>query len=117
MLLEAQTPQGRIIRDAMESWYAITFSRDDILAHKHITVQREFERLFMLSRAGKDAAMFSNVDPTEDTRYYLSPKATRFSMDLIKGWSGQPCEPPNPADLVLLVGHSDAWSTVFPSAA
>ena len=86
------------------SWYCVTFSNDDVMAHKHIAMQYEFQALLFADRGPQDAAIFFNNDLALGHQYYFSPSAVSFSMQLIGRYQGQPCPPPDPAALSLFAG-------------
>jgi hypothetical protein len=98
----------------MENWHEVTFSDDDIAAHRHMRLQQEFEALFMANHGPADAALFDNEDITQGHRYYFSPGAVRFCGQLLTRWGGFQCPRPRLADLgALLVGNADAKKTLF----
>jgi hypothetical protein len=110
-------PRSREIRGIMESsgpsWYRVTLSNSDVVARRHMDLQKEFETLFLAHQWPTQAAMFASVD-TLAHHFYFSPAAVTFSGDLIAHYGGTECAQPEVTDLVLLVGNPGWKEAIFP---
>ncbi|MDD3427441.1 MAG: hypothetical protein PHQ76_04205 [Caldisericia bacterium] len=45
------------------NWYKIELTNDDVINGKLILIQNEYEKIFMLNRAPKEAAIFASSYP------------------------------------------------------
>ena len=98
---------------AVTAWYRVTLSNSDVVARRHMELQRAFETLFLANQWPKQAAMFANVD-TLAHHFYFSPGAVEIARELIAGYAGTECAQPEVSDLVLLVGNPGWREVIFP---
>jgi hypothetical protein len=94
-------------------WHRVTLSNSDVVARRHMELQKEFETLFLAHQWPSKAAMFASVD-TLAHHFYFSPAAVAFSGDLIARYGGTECAQPEVNDLVLLVGNPGWKASIFP---
>jgi hypothetical protein len=101
------------MRAAVTAWYRVTLSNSDVVARRHMELQKGFETLFLANRWPTQAAMFANVDSLAH-HFYFSPGAVEIASDLIARYSGAECAKPEVSDLVLLVGNPGWREAIFP---
>ncbi len=90
------------------NWMKVAMTVDDIKFCKHMSLQDEFEKAFMLTMAPQDAAMFQNDSSFGEYGYYFSPGAAAIFSVQLEIWNAIKCESPPSEETSLLVGHSDA---------
>ena len=95
------------------AWQRVTLSNSDVVARRHMELQKEFETLFLAHQWPSQAAMFASVD-TLAHHFYFSPGAVAFSGDLISRFGGVECAQPEVSNLVLLVGNPGWKDAIFP---
>jgi len=95
------------------AWHRVTLSNSDVVARRHMELQKAFETLFLAHQWPSQAAMFASVD-TLAHHFYFSPAAVGFSADLIAHYGGAECAQPEVSDLVLLVGNPGWKEAIFP---
>jgi hypothetical protein len=93
-------------------WYRVTLSNSDVVARRHMELQKAFERLFLAHQWPSQAAMFASVD-TLAHHFYFSPGAVGIARDLIARYAGTECVRPEASDLVLLVGNPGWKEAIF----
>jgi hypothetical protein len=99
---------------ALTVWYRVTLSNSDVVARKHMELQKAFETLFLANQWPRQAAMFANVD-TLAHHFYFSPGAVEIARELIARYAGTECAKPEVSDLVLLVGNPGWKEAIFPA--
>ena len=99
----------------MGTWYEITLTDEDVSAHRHMQLQKEFMARFLVCDPPKEAAMFDDRGVVKGHHFYFSPSAGEFCLSLIARWKGQPCDRPKLENIGLLVGHESAWADLFGS--
>jgi hypothetical protein len=99
---------------AVTAWYRVTLSNSDVVARRHMDLQKAFETSFLAHQWPSEAAMFASVD-TLAHHFYFSPGAVAIASDLITHYAGSECERPEPSDLVLLVGNPGWKDAIFPA--
>jgi len=100
------------MRAAVTAWYRVTLSNSEVVARRHMELQKAFEKLFLANQWPKQAAMFANVDSLAH-HFYFSPGAVEIASDLISRYSGTECAKPEVTDLVLLVGNPGWKEAIF----
>lgn len=88
-------------------WYKVQMSMDEVAEGSGMLLQDEFARLFREAVAPRDMALFSGTSGGLGN-YFLSPGAEPYTADLRATYGATECERPS-GEMVLLVGHSDAW--------
>ncbi len=96
-------------------WSLVHMSTDEIAAGKHIQLQVAFEAMFRARNAPKDAAMFGNRFVEDDYTYYFPPGASSFFSVVMSGFGARGCTEPDRELVSLLVGNSDAVTSLLRS--
>jgi hypothetical protein len=80
-------------------------------------LQNDFETLFTINGAPKDAALFGSKD-VEHCFFYFSPAAVKIAGGLIQHFGGLPSPPPfeDERTPLLLVGQADALELLLKDA-
>lgn len=93
----------------MTRWMVVKLSDNDIDKARSFRLQGQFEAIYSVALAPKDAALFSNKRPTKDNHlFYFSPKAAEIFARLLPQYNATPCLVPLRASVSLLIGHADA---------
>ena len=91
----------------MATWYKVVLSGEDVSAGKHMTLQEEFQNLFMVNLGQQDAAMFTTSrELRAPYPYFFSPGAASIAKLLIDRYRGVECAAPEASELSLLVGNA-----------
>src|SRR5258707_13042946 len=102
---ESPVPALRILEGeeemrAVTAWYRVTLSNSDVVARRHMELQKSFETLFLANQWPKQAAMFANVDSLAH-QFYFSPGAVAIGSALFALFSGTECAKPEGEGLCL----------------
>jgi hypothetical protein len=97
----------------MDSWYKIEFSRNDVIAGKHMTLLQEVRGIFSVNGCPKDAAMFTNSDHSFPAYFFFSPGAVRIAKAPIARYAGVSCEAPLVSAVSLSLGDSSLTEIPF----
>jgi hypothetical protein len=89
-------------------------SNADVVARRHMDLQKAFETHFLANQWPDRAAMFASVE-TLAHHFYFSPGAVEIAAALLADYNAADCSPPEVSDLVLLVGNSGWKETIFPA--
>lgn len=93
-------------------WFKVTLSAGECGTGGR-ALQNDFETLFTINGAPKEAALFGSKD-VEHCFFYFSPGAVAIGRGLIQHFGGIPC--PSLTEVehtpLLLVGHADALEMV-----
>jgi hypothetical protein len=98
-------------------WFTVTVPAAECGTKARI-LQNDFEALYTVNRAPKDAALFTITSP-EHSSFFFSPGAVTIARGLIQQFGGVPSAPPSEHEhsLVLLVGLPATISVLSKMAA
>lgn len=100
----------------MDSWYKVSLSQEDLIAGKHLVLLQEVRALFMAYRDHKDAAVFTNTNPSFSAYYFFSPEAARIAKSVVERYAGMPCDAPSATEMALSLGNSNTDEIPFANA-
>jgi len=88
------------------SWKRVTLTNQDIMASKHMRLQDEFAKIFMLKGAPAAAVMYGAMKVRDRGNYYFTPAAAAFAGNLLHSYGAVDCEEPDVRSLATLVKNS-----------
>lgn len=93
------------------TWFKVDLKNEDVLNGKVFSIQNEYEKIFMLNSAPKEAAIFASRYPNKEniTTIYFSPEAARISKAILTLYKFQACDKPNKDEVALLIGNTTDW--------
>ena len=94
------------------SWYKVTFSVREMADGRHRVLCNEFNKVFTLAGAPRDAGLFSDADVMLNA-YYFSPGAAAIAMPLILSYAGAECGAPSRSSLRHVAAHDEAGNIPF----
>jgi len=96
-----------------QQWYKIIFSHSQITAGDDSELVNMFNKIFMQFEAPQNFALFSEIPEFgPDLIFYLSPAASKDMGNIIRKYSGTPCEKPENVKLRLLVGYQSVEKNI-----
>ncbi|MEY2413470.1 MAG: hypothetical protein QOD84_2076 [Acidobacteriaceae bacterium] len=70
--------------------------------------------IWKASRVPRDAALFSNHDPSYEHEFiYFSPGAAKIAKSIVDEFKGIACSAPAFVGTALLIGHADARQSLL----
>jgi len=88
----------------MMSWHTFTLTRAQRVACEN-ELQMAFDLCFAAAAGPDDMALLTADGADGERRYYASPGMLPWAANLLTQYGAQPCAPPVPAGLRLVVGH------------
>lgn len=95
-------------------WYRIGLQASQIAAHEHERLRLLFGALFMTARM--PAGMTLWIRPRDDggADLYLPPRSMLYAKDLLRYYTGHPCDPPGPNTVQPFAGDGDRQQPLNP---
>src|SRR5919112_4916224 len=95
------------------NWRKITLSNDQVQMGAIWNVQNTFVERYLAHNLPKGVVLLENYnanvfDPVMTHEYYFSPDAIPLFEDLIRQYSNEPCDEPDPAHTKFYLGD-EAW--------
>jgi hypothetical protein len=87
-------------------WKKVTLTREEIMASKHMRLQEEFTKIFMLKGAPAAAAMYCTMGQRDRGNYYFTPAAATLARNLLRSFRAVDCAAPDVRSLAVLVKNS-----------
>lgn len=89
----------------VDPWYCIRLSREEYEAGDSCVIQAVFQESFIARNGPRGAALYGAWDKEgKSFVLYFTPQTRACARALLKGYSAEPCEPPQMARLELICG-------------
>jgi hypothetical protein len=88
-------------------WYRINLTEEEVSQGLLLQILHQFHALWLENQPPMDAALFAGRSNEDGESLFFSPAAIPFISDIIKRYDSEEVEPPNIANLVLLIGNTD----------
>ncbi len=99
------------------AWYKIEIESDKIKSGELSDITAQFESHLRLADYEDEMALFlvkpEGVSSGQATKLYFTPSAAQKAINILIKYNGKECKKPEKCQLVLLVGVSRVWDSLF----